>query len=49
VLYGGSVNPGNAAEFIRQPHVDRLFVGRAAWQADDYIGILRLVAAATRP
>ena len=46
VLYGGSVHAGNAAELIRQPHVDGLFIGRAAWQADGYIDILRRVAAA---
>ena len=46
VLYGGSVNPRNAAELIAMPHVDGLFIGRAAWQADDYVDILKLVAAA---
>ena len=46
VLYGGSVNPGNAAELIRQPHVDGLFIGRSAWAAEGYIDILRRVAAA---
>ena len=34
VLYGGSVNPGNASELIVQPSIDGLFTGRAAWQAD---------------
>ena len=33
MLYGGSVNPGNAAELIAQPHVDGLFIGRSAWAA----------------
>ena len=46
VLYGGSVNPGNAAELIGQPHVDGLFIGRSAWAAEGYIDILRRVAAA---
>ncbi len=46
VLYGGSVNPGNAAELIGQPHVDGLFVGRSAWAPEGYIDILRRVAAA---
>lgn len=40
VLYGGSVNPDNAAELIRQPHVDGLFIGRSAWQPEGYIDIL---------
>ena len=42
----GSVNPGNAAELVAQPHVDGLFIGRSAWDADGYIDILRRVAAA---
>ena len=46
VLYGGSVNPGNTAALIRQPHIDGLFIGRSAWQADGYIDILRRAAAA---
>lgn len=36
VLYGGSVNLGNANELIVQPSIDGLFVGRAAWQADKF-------------
>jgi triosephosphate isomerase len=46
VLYGGSVNPQNAAELIAQPHVDGLFVGRSAWQPEGYIDILRRVSGA---
>ena len=46
VLYGGSVNPGNAAELIAQRHVDGLFIGRSAWQPDGFTDILRRVAAA---
>ncbi len=46
VLYGGSVNPGNTAELICQPHVDGLFIGRSAWQPEGYIDILRRTAAA---
>jgi triosephosphate isomerase len=46
VLYGGSVNPGNAAELVAEPHIDGLFIGRAAWQAEGYIGILGLAASA---
>jgi triosephosphate isomerase len=44
VLYGGSVNPGNAAELIVEPGIDGLFVGRSAWQADGYVEIMRLAA-----
>lgn len=46
VLYGGSVNPGNAAELIGQPNVDGLFIGRSAWQAEGYIDILKRASAA---
>ena len=46
VLYGGSVNPGNAAELIGQPHVDGLFIGRSAWSPEGFIDILRRVSAA---
>jgi triosephosphate isomerase len=46
VLYGGSVNPQNAAELIGQPHIDGLFIGRSAWQAEGYIDILQRASAA---
>ena len=39
-LYGGSVNPGNCTELISCPHVDGLFIGRSAWQAEGYLDIL---------
>lgn len=41
VLYGGSVNPGNADELIVQPSIDGLFVGRAAWDADRFDALIR--------
>lgn len=41
VLYGGSVNPGNADELIVQPSIDGLFTGRAAWQADKFDSLIR--------
>ena len=41
VLYGGSVNPGNAEELIVQPSIDGLFTGRAAWQADKFNKLIR--------
>lgn len=41
VLYGGSVNPGNANELIIQPSIDGLFTGRAAWQADKFNALIR--------
>lgn len=36
VLYGGSVNAENAKELIVQESIDGLFVGRAAWDADQF-------------
>ena len=41
VLYGGSVNPGNANELIVQPSIDGLFTGRAAWDADKFNMLIR--------
>ncbi|MGL4791470.1 MAG: triose-phosphate isomerase, partial [Anaerotignaceae bacterium] len=41
VLYGGSVNPTNADELIIQPSIDGLFVGRSAWNADDFNKLIR--------
>jgi triosephosphate isomerase len=45
ILYGGSVNPGNTQDLLTQPHVDGLFIGRAAWTAEGYIAILGLASA----
>jgi len=46
VIYGGSVNRENCRDLARQPHVDGLFIGRAAWDAADFIDILARVAGA---
>ena len=43
VLYGGGVNPENAAALAREPEIDGLFVGRAAWQAEGLLGLARQV------
>lgn len=40
VLYGGSVNSGNCEELINREHIDGLFIGRAAWNVENYIEIL---------
>ena len=42
VLYGGSVNAGNAEALARRKHVDGLFIGRAAWEVESFLRILRL-------
>ncbi|WP_176480308.1 triose-phosphate isomerase [Mesorhizobium sp. WSM3859] len=39
-LYGGSVNRDNCAELISCPHIDGLFIGRAAWAVEGYLDIL---------
>jgi L-erythrulose 1-phosphate isomerase len=49
VLYGGSVNPGNARELASQTNVDGLFIGRSAWAVEGYVGILEMVAELLRP
>ncbi len=46
VLYGGSVNSSNAAEFFGQPEIDGALVGGASLKADEYVAITK---AASRP
>ncbi len=41
VLYGGSVNPQNAPELIAMEHIDGLFIGRSAWDAEQFHSIIR--------
>ncbi len=48
VIYGGSVNAGNCRQLIEQPNIDGLFIGRAAWRAEDYIDIVDRVASHCR-
>jgi triosephosphate isomerase len=43
VLYGGSVNPENAEGLISMPHIDGLFIGRSAWDADRFNAMIRQV------
>lgn len=40
VLYGGSVNKENANELIIQPSIDGLFVGRAAWNPEQFFQLI---------
>jgi len=42
VLYGGSVNRENAVSLVKQSEVDGLFIGRAAWNADSFIELIRV-------
>lgn len=40
LLYGGSVNLANCADYAGIPGIDGLFVGRAAWTLEGYCGVL---------
>ena len=42
ILYGGSVNAGNFAEYIGQPDVDGALVGGASLKADEFAKICEL-------
>ena len=44
-LYGGSVNAENCEQLAACPHIDGLFIGRAAWSAPGYLDILGRVDA----
>jgi len=44
ILYGGSVNPGNAAELMGVENVDGALVGGASLKADDFFGIVSVYA-----
>ncbi len=39
ILYGGSANPGNAAELFSKPDVDGGLIGGASLKADDFIAV----------
>ena len=45
VLYGGSVDPGNAGDFIRQPEIDGALVGGASLKARSFIDIVEAAQA----
>jgi len=44
VLYGGSVNSGNAAEFFAQPDIDGALVGGASLKVGEFIQITQSAA-----
>ena len=46
ILYGGSVNPKNAAELLTIEHVDGGLVGGASLKADDFLAV---IAAGAKP
>jgi len=46
IQYGGSVNPGNAAELMAQPNIDGGLVGGASLKAADFVAIVQAAAEA---
>ena len=44
ILYGGSANPGNAAELMAEKDVDGLLVGGASLKAEDFLAIIKAAA-----
>ena len=46
IFYGGSVNPQNAVPLSKCTHIDGLFIGRSAWEADKFNTLIRDVRAA---
>ena len=44
IQYGGSMNPGNAAELLAQKDIDGGLIGGAALKAADFAGIIRAAA-----
>jgi len=48
VLYGGSVNAANAAEFFEQPEIDGALVGGASLKSHDFADIVNAAASAKK-
>ncbi len=45
IFYGGSVNPENAVPLAGCRDINGLFIGRSAWNADDFNALIRAVLA----
>ena len=41
ILYGGSVKPGNAKEFLSLPDVDGALIGGASLKVADFMAIAK--------
>ncbi len=41
ILYGGSVKPGNIAEYLQQPDIDGALVGGASLKPDSFLEIIK--------
>ncbi len=44
ILYGGSMKPSNAEEFLQMPDIDGGLIGGAALKASDFLAIARLAS-----
>ena len=44
IQYGGSVKPGNMAEFMAQPNIDGALVGGASLNVDDFAALIEIAA-----
>jgi triosephosphate isomerase len=44
ILYGGSVNAENIAEFVKQPEIDGALVGGASLKASEFLSIVKQTA-----
>ena len=44
ILYGGSVNAQNIAEFVKQPEIDGALVGGASLKANEFLSIVKQTA-----
>ena len=44
ILYGGSMKPSNAEEFLKMPDINGGLIGGAALKADDFLAIARLAS-----
>ena len=44
IQYGGSVKPGNMAEFMVQPNIDGALVGGASLDVDDFAALVEIAA-----
>ena len=44
ILYGGSMNPDNVAELIRQPEIDGGLIGGASLKAEQFVSMVRQVS-----
>lgn len=42
ILYGGSMNPANCADLMKQPDIDGGLIGGASLKADDFIALTRI-------